>query len=186
MKNYQPIGQQKVSLGIFFRNIWARGKNTIIGSLFLGSLLGLTLIQNHLNQKPAKKELSVLQVEIIDSFKFKPHAVGKLKNGDVIGLMFATPFNLTGKGNYYNGLSKEEQKLLLGCNAIIEGLPLKFTTDNFFRIWSLKCNDFNLTYEKSEKQFYENSESMDYILRFVFLAYFLILCLVFYIEGKRK
>jgi hypothetical protein len=159
-------------------------KNTIGGTLVISVLLGNFWISNFLNPVPQQSELRTYSVTITQSYLRGPHFLATNSDGVSQAFLLPRPFDFTGKGSYYPGVSPETQKSWTGCQAIVQGLPVKFSLADQVRVWSLKCKDYELTFDELNKNFIKYQENISVLSWLAYLLFSLMLWICY--RGDRR
>ncbi len=168
-----------------FSKVWKRSKNTIITAFFCLLILCNTWLSNALNPIPDKTKLQPIDVVIVASYMTNPHMRVKASQGTIVDLVFPRPFNLTGRGSYFQGITPDAQKKLVGCRAQIDVVPVSFSVLNQYRIWGFKCGAIELSYSDILNRFLTSKQDYDYLMRYAYVFFLLVLALVFYSERKK-
>jgi hypothetical protein len=167
-------------------NFWRKRKSSTIVAIFLSLIILNTWISNRLNPVVPENDLNTFEIVIVNSYMMNPHIQGKNQEGQIINLMFPRPFNLTGKGSYYQGISPDIQKSLVGCNAKIQVSEIRFSMLAKYRVWSLECGSIKLSYAESKQRFLKELETLHGLLIWAYLGFILTFGIAFYTEGKKK
>jgi hypothetical protein len=138
-----------------------RYSNTIGGTLVISLLAANYWISNYLNPVPQVSELRRYSVTITHSYLRGQHFLATGSDGRSQAFLLPQPFNFTGKASYYPGVNPDIQKSWIGCQATLQGVPVRFSLNDQIRVWSLKCKDYELTFTELNNNFikYEQNGS---------------------------
>jgi hypothetical protein len=126
-----------------------------------------------------------MDVVIVASYMTNPHMRAKTSQGTIVDLVFPRPFNLTGRGSYFQEIAPEAQKQLVGCQAQIDVIPVNFSILNQYWVWGFRCGDIVLSYSEILNRFLTSKENYDYFMKYAYVLFMLVLALVFYSERKK-
>lgn len=93
----------------------------------------------HLNGVPDPAALQTLNVRILQTYLVEPHLLVELADGRQRGMEWPVPIS-GGRGGFRSSAWSDSERLLLkGCQATVRGALLRWTVEERFRVWELKC-----------------------------------------------
>ena len=152
-------------------------------ALFLAGFVGPEMVTWY-NGFPALEELETHQVTIVAVQEKDPHFAVDMADGSRKIMEWPVPVS------YYGGFpsyawSKEQRQLLPGCQAEIQGVPMRWTIRERYRIWSLDCPEkgIRITTERITKD-YAGWINPSKFIWFIPFSYCLFLLVVFIRESR--
>ena len=104
------------------------------------------------NGIPAVDELETHYVTIVATQEKDPHFAVNMADGSRKIMEWPVAISFYG-GFRSNAWNKEQRNLLPGCKAKIQGVPMRWTTRERYRIWSLDCPEkgIRVGFERTSK-----------------------------------
>lgn len=121
---------------------WRHSVTCVMSITALAVLIGPEIV-SQINGIPAEKELKTLQVHILRTHITEPHLFVELPDGTQRGMELPVPIS-AGGGFTPVGWTKMDTELLAGCFATVQGVPLRWTLRDRFRVWALQCPEKRL------------------------------------------
>lgn len=134
-------------------------------------LYGIIIFAGAVNQAPDRSDLQTLFGKVVQTHRLSPHLLIQLSDGRLKSMEFPVSPSLKGKGRPYYGWREDiEGQALIGCHVEVLGTPIKWTFDDRFRVFELRCHDKNIDIgrlEIAEKKL--KSDQTDLIIIFLFV-----------------
>ena len=136
------------------------------------------------NGIPTPYELETHQVQIVAVQEKDPHFAVDMADGS--RRIMEWPVTVSYYGGFRsNAWDKAHRELLLGCKAEIQGLPMRWTIRERYRIWSLDCPEkgIRVGLERTSK-LYEITLKGSRVMAFIPISFYLFLLIVFIRESR--
>lgn len=141
-------------------------------------------IVNQLNGVPDPAALQTLQVRIIRTHVTEPHLFVELPDGRQRGMEWPVGISFHGGFRSYVWTDDERQRLP-ECLATVQGVPLRWTVNDRFRVWELGCSaqSIRIELDKSIRARKIEEGFLDHFL--VFISGWYLFVFVIYLREKR-
>lgn len=158
-------------------------------TLYMTFLAYLVLIHpdliSRLNASPELDRLQTMQVRIVQTREADPHFDMQLPDGSVQDMEWPV------KVMFYRGLrvnfwTQSQRQALVGCEAMVQVAPIRWTLTDRYRVWALSCPAANFEMSVGQTTKYLNKHATSVMsLLIVFLISFFLLCIVIFLREKR-
>lgn len=169
---------------------WRRYAGTL-GLGVLGTFLtGYFWLFHAFNQTPAKSDLTQINIEVLSVREAAPHLVVQLDDGSRKHMEFPIGLPFIGgraKGGAYNAINERERTQLKGCRGVVGGVPLRYSFDQRFRVWSIDCGGVKKDFAFFADNWTRYGVAISFFgVKFMFIVFSMATTLVFWAEWRKK
>ena len=154
--------------------------------MLLTSLAGgiAPMIVDYLNGIPDPTDLEMVRIRILSTHLVEPHLLVEMPDGSQRGMEWPVAISYHGGFRSYV-LADEERQRLPGCQAMVRGMPLRWTINERFRVWELDCPEQNIHIDL-DKTIRAHTDPWDLKVFFfvIYLGLYLFIAVIFLRERR--